>query len=75
MLRLGQCFIDLPLWFVSLDGPVPFREEDHGRIVALIDHSRHQFLIISVGLKRFYEVIGMDEADEYLEEFHHQAVL
>lgn len=24
VLRLGQCFVDLSLWFVGLDGPVPF---------------------------------------------------
>lgn len=39
--RLGDSFVDLPFWLVGLDGPVPFGEEDHWRVVALIDHPRH----------------------------------
>lgn len=51
-----------------------FREEQHGRVTALVDDTSNQFLIDCVGLQGTDKVISMDKSNENLQEFHHQAV-
>jgi hypothetical protein len=66
--------VQLPNGFVGLDDSMSFGEEDGGRVVALENDSGHDLLLVRVGLQGFGEVVGMDESDEDLQEFHHDPV-
>lgn len=66
--------IEISLGLIVLKSFVLFRQKDDWRDVALVDNSCHEFLIISIRLQGANQMIRVDEAKEYLQEFNNYSI-